>query len=92
MNFKRKVGGLLRGFLQKLQALVQALLRHGNKSLPAAPSHLTILHFNDVYNIEGVDRGDGKLRGGAARFLSKVWNTHAGSRGTLDLAKLEIRL
>ena len=44
---------------------------------------LSILHFNDVYNIEENPSSYGKLRGGAARFKT-AWNEH-GSKEKLCL-------
>ena len=38
-------------------------------SLPGASSQLTIVHFNDVYNLE---EGESDPVGGAARFVAAV--------------------
>jgi len=50
---------------------------------------IDILHFNDVYNIEGQDR---EPKGGAARFVTKVRLSKAGGRPTFanNLALLAI--
>lgn len=65
----------VRTFFLKLRAILRALFGGGRHALPAVPPSLTILHFNDIYNIEGIKGEDGRLRGGAARFLSKVMVT-----------------
>lgn len=63
----------LRSWLRRLRDVLRAMLRLGPPRLQAPPDKqtLVILHFNDVYNIQGLDE-DGKPRGGAALFASKA--------------------